>query len=120
LFLSFDQQVAEGWGVWMRLGAQTTDAAVNYADIYTGGVDIKGGLWGRAQDNIGLGYGYLNGGNKGIKNAQVGEAYVRVALSELFALTLDVQYQDNRFDAGAGTGVDTTGLTYGARGVVEF
>ncbi|MFH1984684.1 MAG: hypothetical protein ABIL58_22820, partial [Pseudomonadota bacterium] len=47
LFLSFDQQVAEGWGVWMRLGAQTTDAAVNYADIYTGGVDIKGGLWGR-------------------------------------------------------------------------
>lgn len=118
LFLSLDQQIGDGWGVWMRLGAQTTDAAVDYADIYTGGVDIKGGLWGRAQDNIGLGYGYLNGGNKGINNAQIGEVYVRFALSELFALTLDVQYQDNRYNAGAG--VDTSGWIYGARGVVEF
>ena len=118
LFLSLDQQVGSGWGIWLRLGTQTKDAAVEFGDIYSGGVDIKGGLWGREQDNIGIGYGYLNGGDTGTKNAQIGEAYVRFALSELFALTLDVQYQDNRYDAGAGT--DTTGWVYGTRGVVAF
>ena len=35
---------------------QTTDAAVDYQALYSGGIDISGNAWRRPDDNIGIGY----------------------------------------------------------------
>ena len=119
VFLSCDQRFGEHLGGWVRLGWGSDDAAVEASNLYSGGVDIGGGLWGRGQDNLGLGYAYIDGGNTGLENAQVGELYYRLVMSDWLALTGDVQYQDNRFeDAEAGTDIDA--WTLGLRAVVEF
>jgi hypothetical protein len=86
---------------------------------YPGGIDIGGGLWRRGTDNIGIGYAFFDGGNTGLQSVQVSEAYYRLAMNDLFALTADIQYQDNQYEnAGAGTDIDA--LTLGLRAVVEF
>ena len=75
--LSIDQEFGKVVGGWIRFGWQTTDAAVNYSAIYSGGIDLKGAGWGRNVDNIGLGYAYLNGGSLDVDASQVAEAYYR-------------------------------------------
>lgn len=102
----------------MRFGWGSEDAAVDAASLYSGGLDIDGGLWSRGQDNLGIGYAFLDGGNTGLKRVQVAEAYYRLALTAWLALTVDVQYQDNQYEAEAGTDIDA--WTWGLRAVVEF
>jgi len=118
MFLSFDQQFGEHFGGWVRFGWGTDDAAVDATNLYSGGIDIGGDLWGRGEDNIGIGYAFADGGNTGLKSARVGELYYRLPINEWFALSADIQYQDNRYDAGAGTDIDA--WTWGLRAVVEF
>jgi porin len=119
VFLSFDQQFGTHVAGWLRFGWGDDDAAVDASNLYSGGLDIRGGLWGRDADNIGLGYAYFDGGNTGLERVQVAEAYYRLALNAWLALTADLQYQDNRYDDDeAGTDVDA--LTWGLRAVVEF
>ena len=74
------------------LGVTEDDAVVNWKKLYSGGLNISGGIWGRAQDNIGIGLAYLHDGNTDLDNSLVGEAYVRFALNEMFAATADIQY----------------------------
>jgi porin len=119
VFISIDQQFGENWGAWVRFGWGTDEARVSATNLYSGGINLKGGRWGRAQDNIGLGYAFFDGGNDGTKRASVGEAYYRWLMSDVFALTFDLQYQENRYDTPA-DGTDVDGFTYGLRGVVEF
>jgi len=61
--ISFDQQLGEILSAWIRFGRQKDDAAIDFKNLYSGGIDIKGKLWGRKQDNIGIAYAFLNGGN---------------------------------------------------------
>jgi porin len=116
--LSFDQEAGEYFGLWIRFGWQADDAAVNHKAIYSGGVNIAGSLWKRADDNIGLGYAYLNGGNQGIDKSQVIEWYYRFVLNEYFAVTADVQYMkdDYRDDPD----FNPKGFILGLRAAVEF
>lgn len=67
-------------------------------------------------DDIGVGYGYLSGGNVGVSVTHVAEVYYRLAINEYFALTADVQYiQDSlRSDASP------DGFILGLRGTFEF
>ena len=65
LSLSFDQALGTVVGVFLRLGWQAQDAAVDFQAVYSGGFDFKGAAWGREADNIGIGFAYLNGGNSG-------------------------------------------------------
>jgi porin len=118
LIFSFDQKFGEIIGGWIRFGFGDDDAAVDYKDLYSGGINVSGKLWGREQDNIGLGYGYLRGANTGIDKTQVAEGYVRFGLNDYVAATLDVQYMDDDYDPGAGINVD--GWIFGARMTVEF
>ncbi len=113
VLLSFDQQFGKIIGGWIRFGTQTDDAAISYGSIYSGGVNLSGTLWGREQDNIGVGYGFLRGGNGGIDYSQVAEAYARFALNDIFALTLDVQYMQDRYHPKAGD--DVRGWITGVR-----
>lgn len=115
--ISCDQQLGDILGAWIRFGWGGDDALVNYSNLYSGGIDINGSWWGREQDNIGIGYGYLDGGNNEIDVTQVFESYVRFGLGEFFALTLDAQYMiDDYLD----TDDDPEGWIFGIRGVAEF
>ena len=105
-FLCFDQQFGDIFGGFLRFGWQDDKAAINYNVLYSGGVNISGKAWGRADDNVGLGYAYLNGGNQDVDRTQVVEAYVRIQLIEFAQLTLDFQYmQDDLRDGGGPKGL---------------
>lgn len=104
--ISFDQSLGEILGAWIRFGWSDDKAIVNFKNLYSGGIDINGKLWGREQDNIGIGYARLSGGNQDIDRTQVAEGYVRFGLNEIFSLTLDVQYLDDKYKQGAGDDVD--------------
>ena len=92
LTLSFDQQLGKIFGAFLRLGIQDDAAAITWEKLYSGGLNISGGMWGREQDNIGLGVAYLDGGNTDVDSSLVCEGYVRFVLNEMFAATADVQY----------------------------
>ena len=116
VILSFDQQFGDIFGAWIRVGRQDDKAAINYGNVLSGGINISGKLWGREDDNFGIGYAYLDDGNTDLDSSQVAEAYVRFALDQYVALTLDVQYmQDKYYDAD-----DPNGFIYGLRLACEF
>ncbi|NNJ96737.1 MAG: porin [Gammaproteobacteria bacterium] len=94
---SFDQAFGSAIGGWVRFGWQSQEAAINYHGIFSGGIDIKGSLWGRQRDNIGIGYAYLSGGNLAIDRTNVAEAYYRWQLDKTFGLTADIQYQSDDY-----------------------
>jgi porin len=118
LVISFDQQFGEVVGGWIRFGGQEDSAAIDVEAIYSGGIDINGALWGREQDNIGIGYANLQGGNQDLDNIQLVEAYVRFGLNDTFALTFDIQYEDDNYNTGAGE--DVSGWIGGVRATAEF
>lgn len=118
VILSFDQAFGQILGAWIRFGWSDDKALVHFKDLYSGGIDISGKLWGREQDNIGIGYARLSGGNQDLDRTQVVEGYVRFGLNEVFALTLDVQYLDDGYKENAGEDVD--GWITGIRLTAEF
>jgi hypothetical protein len=118
LTISFDQELGEILGAWIRFGWSDDKALIQFKDLYSGGINISGKLWGREQDNIGIGYAYLSGGNADIDRTQVAEGYVRFGLNEIFALTVDAQYMDDRHKKGAGD--DARGWITGVRLTAEF
>jgi len=118
LLISCDQELGEILGAWIRFGFHDDEAAITFEELFSGGINIRGKLWGREQDNIGIGYGYLDGGNAGIDKSQVAEGYLRFGLNDYVAAILDVQYLDDEYIHGGGT--DVNGWIVGARMTVEF
>jgi porin len=118
--LSFDQELGETVGAFLRLSWQEEDAAVDYKALYSGGLDFNGRAWGRDGDNIGIGYAYLDGGNGDIDHSQVFEAYYRAALNEYFAITADVQYMSDDRDQVAPGQEDPQGWIFGLRLTAAF
>ena len=120
LILSFDQAIGDIFGAWIRFGWQTDDALINYNGVYSGGVNISGNLWGREQDNIGIGYAYLDGAEQteeSLKNSQVVEAYVNFGLNDYLALTFDLQYMQDKYVLGVD---DVDGWIAGVRMTAEL
>jgi porin len=117
-YLSCDQELGPILGVWIRLGTHDDDAAMVYQNLFSGGVNVSGTLWGREQDNIGLGYAYLNQGNLDIDKTQLFEAYIRASLNDIAAVTFDVQYEDDDYKSGISD--DVHGWITGMRMTVEF
>ena len=89
---SFDQQLGETQGIFARAYLQDEDAAVDYLWDLSGGVSISGDLWGRVNDEAGIGYGYLSGGNGVIHSTRVFETYLKLQLDSFANLTFDLQY----------------------------
>jgi hypothetical protein len=93
LGISADQQVTEIIGLFGRF-------AWNNADVYVvqweaaGGVNLKGLIPGRGEDNIGLGFGALTPGDRYAQNDPEChlEGYYRIAVTENLAFTPDIQY----------------------------
>jgi hypothetical protein len=114
--ISFDQQLGEILGAWIRFGWQDDKAAIDYKAIYSGGLNINGNLWGREGDNIGIGYAHLRGGNLNVDHTDVFEVYGRFALNEIFAVTGDVQYMKDALNEGE----SPKGWIFGVRLTAEF
>jgi porin len=87
-----------------------------YDAVYSGGLNITGKWYGREDDNIGIGYAYLNGKND-FDYFQVAEVYWRFVLNDYFAVTADVQYMQDKYDNGED---DIDGIIGGVRATVEF
>ena len=114
--ISFDQQLGEIFGAWIRFGLQDDEAAINYGAIYSGGLNINGNLWGRDADNIGIGYAHLRGGNLDVNHTDIFEVYGRFALNDIFAVTGDVQYMKDSMEVGD----SPDGWIFGLRMTAEF
>ncbi len=116
--MSFDQQLGDHWGAFLRAGWQDDDPAEVTHDLtYSGGVDINGGLWGRADDNVGISLAYLDG-NGALDETNVFETYYRANFGDYFAVTADVQwmkddYEDNSIE-------EAKGWVLGLRTTAEF
>ena len=115
--ISFDQQLGPILGAWIRMGWQMEDeVALTCKDLYSGGLNISGNLWGREQDNMGIGYAHLRGGNLEVDKTDVFEIYGRFALNDIFAITGDVQYMKDSMKVGD----DPDGWIFGLRATAEF
>ena len=114
--LSFDQELGEVLGAWIRLGWGDDAPAIVWKNLYSGGIDIKGKWWNRDKDNIGIGYAYLGRGNLDINKSHVFETYYRYAFTEILSATADVQYLKEDFPEGG----DRKGWFFGVRITAEF
>ena len=114
--ISFDQQLGKILGAWIRFAWGQNAAAIDYKDFYSGGLNIAGNLWGRENDNIGIGYGHLTGGNLDVDHTDVFEIYGRFALNNIFAVTGDIQYMKDSMK----TGDSPSGWIFGLRATAEF
>lgn len=118
--ISFDQELTPNLGAFLRFSWQEEDAAVDYAALYSAGINLTGGAWGRESDTLGLGYAYLDGGNLDIESTQVFEGYYRFVINDYLALTADVQYMsDDRVQADP-TQEDPEGWIVGMRLTAGF
>jgi porin len=111
--ISADQKLSEIVGVFARLGWQDDKAAAVVHDaVYSGGLNINGKLWGRENDEIGVGYAYLNATDKAeIDNTNAIESYAKFQISEFSDITFDVQYINDKMKVGE----DKEGVIYGIR-----
>ncbi len=117
-FISFDQELGDIFGAWIRFGWEDDKALINYDYLLSGGLNITGKWYGREDDNIGIGYAYLNGADDGgFDYTQVTEVYWRFVLNDYFAVTADFQYMADEFDTDE---EDIDGIILGIRGAVEF
>nr|VFK32451.1 MAG: porin [Candidatus Kentron sp. MB]VFK35722.1 MAG: porin [Candidatus Kentron sp. MB]VFK77444.1 MAG: porin [Candidatus Kentron sp. MB] len=109
--LSLDQQLTDIVGAFARFGWQDDDATVSHDALYSGGINLDGKLWGRVDDEIGLAYAHLSGGNDVIEKTDVMEGYIKFQFSEYTDLSLDIQYlNEQKTDA-----IDPHGFVYGMR-----
>lgn len=116
LIFSADQELGEGLGAFARIGWQNDARAVDYDLLLSGGLNISGTMWGRQDDNIGMGFAYLSGGNTGISSSRVIEAYYRFVVAKQFAITADVQYMADDLRANRGS----QGFVLSLRSTAEF
>ncbi|MCG6862011.1 MAG: carbohydrate porin [Chromatiaceae bacterium] len=118
--LSFDQEFGEIVGGFLRFTWQEDDAAVDYKSMYSGGLNVSGKAWNRDEDNIGVGYARLKGGNGDVEKSQVFEVYYRAALNDFAAVTADVQYMDDDLIDLDPREEDPDGWIFGLRLTTEF
>jgi len=118
--LSFDQALGEVVGAFLRVSRQQDDAAVDYKSLYSGGLNFEGSGWNRDDDDIGIGYAHLGGGNQDIDRSRVFEAYYRAVLNQHTAITADVQYLQDELLKADPRQDDPTGWIFGLRLTAEF
>lgn len=93
LGISADQQVTEMIGLFGRFGWNNDDVYVVQWEA-SGGVNLKGLIPGRDEDNLGLGFAALTPGDRYSENDPEYhlELYYRIAVTENLAFTPDLQY----------------------------
>lgn len=117
--VSFDQQlIKDTLGAFFRVGWQNDSAKVDYNKMFSLGLNLNGGVWGRKNDEVGIGYAYLNSSSKNeeLKHSQILEGYIKFQLFNYKSLssdiTFDYQYLCDRARESENT---KTGHIYGVR-----
>ena len=121
--VSFDQQIIKDkLGAFFRAGWQDDSAVIDYNRMISFGLNLNGSVWGRKDDEIGVGYAYLKSPSKNpdLSRSQVIESYVKFKLFSYKAIssdiTLDYQYiQDKLREEGT-----KAGHIYGVRFNLNF
>ena len=121
--VSFDQQIIKDTlGAFFRAGWQDDSAVIDYNRMISFGLNINGSVWGRKDDEIGIGYAYLKSPSKNsdLSRSQVFESYLKFKLFSYKSLssdiTLDYQYiQDKTREEGT-----KAGHVYGIRFNLNF
>ncbi len=93
--LSFDQElIKETLGAFFRAGWQDDKAEVDYKSMFSLGLNLKGSVWGRKDDEVGLGYAYLKSPSKNpeLSRSQVFEGYVKFQLLSYKFLSTDLTF----------------------------
>jgi hypothetical protein len=115
--ISADQQLSRILGAFARISFQDDEAVIEHETIFSGGLNINGKLWGREQDEMGIGYAYLDGAEESeISHTIAAETYLRLSLSPFYDLTLDLQYIKDEMR----TDEDEEGFIYGVRMYAYF
>jgi len=121
--VSFDQQLIKDiLGAFFRAGWQDDSAVIDYNRMVSFGLNLNGSVWGRKDDEVGIGYAYLKSPSKNeeLSRSQVFESYVKFKLFSYKSLssdiTLDYQYiQDKTPEEGT-----KAGHVYGVRFNLNF
>lgn len=81
-------------GAFLRLGWQDDSVKTEYHRMLSFGVNLNGSVWGRKDDEIGLGYAYLKSPlkNNELKNSQIFEAYLKFILFSYKSLSADITF----------------------------
>jgi hypothetical protein len=110
--ISADQKLGEIVGVFARASWQDDEAVIDHDNVYSGGVNINGKLWGRENDEIGVGYAYLDGAcTSDIDHTTAFETYAKFQISTFSDVTLDIQYINDDMKEND----DSDGMIYGVR-----
>jgi hypothetical protein len=118
--ISFDQAFGEIVGGWIRFAWADESAALYHKAGYSGGLNFSGKAWNRDEDNIGIAYAYLDGGNLDIENTLVAEAYYRAVMNEYVAITADIQYMADDLITVDPRQDNPDGWIFGLRIAAEF
>ena len=110
--ISADQQLNSIIGVFARAGWQSDAAVIDHEAAYSGGLNINGKLWGRENDEIGIGYAYLIGADESdIDSTNAFEAYAKLKISKFSDVSPDIQYIADNLKHGE----NRRGFIYGVR-----
>lgn len=110
--ISADQQLSSIIGVFARLGWQDNAVVIDHQNAYSGGFNINGKLWGRENDEIGVGYAYLTGADESdIDSTNAFETYAKFKISKFSNVSPDIQYIDDNLKHGE----NRKGFIYGVR-----
>jgi len=132
--LSFDQELTDSLGVFVRYGWQDPEQRLNgltddFSLVYSwsAGLELKGSLWSRKDDVFALAVGeaipsddYKNAGtNLDAKSEGHFETYYRYKVNEHLSISPDIQLIWNPYGRDAATD-DATINVYGMRAQVDF
>lgn len=138
--VSLDQALAENVGLFARYSTQDdsvqdilpfdpatgvygpAEAANMVKGAWSAGAQLGGGMWGRGDDAVGIGYGVVQVNDKNANWAFTPddeshlEVYYKLGLSDHMTLTADIQQVGNN---GGDPAADTI-TVYGVRGQINF
>ncbi|MBI5816014.1 MAG: carbohydrate porin [Nitrospinae bacterium] len=94
---NFDQFITDNVGFFFRWSAQAKDVRENRVTaMYSGGLTLTGGMWGRVDDLFGLGYAKLELNDTPAQPYEGGqgvvEAYYNVKVNPMVSVSFDVQF----------------------------
>ncbi len=97
---NFDQYVTDHIGIFFRYATHDNSLLVNrVVSMLSGGVTLSAGLWGRADDLLGIGYAQLEANDR-LKppfdeGQTVWEIYYNARINSLLSITPDLQFHKN-------------------------
>lgn len=121
--ISFDQSlIKDRLGAFFRAGWQDDSAKVDYKEMISFGLNLNGSVWGRKDDEIGIGYAYLKSPsrNEELRKSQVFEGYVKFKLLEYKFLSSDITFDYQYIGERLRREGERSGHVYGTRFNINF